>query len=101
MTPKIRSAKRAVWCPAWQSAAVVHFGVQVPLPRHTAVLPQLPTPWQLCAQVPALVHADTVYKTIDPDGRVIYSQNPPADGKVSKELSFASLPATPLPEWSE
>lgn len=40
-----------------QSAGVVHFGVHVPLCRQTAVLPQLPTPWQLCAQVPALVQA--------------------------------------------
>jgi glutaredoxin len=48
--------------------------------------------------IPALVHADTVYKTIGPDGRVIYSQQPPADGKVAKEFTFANLPATPLPE---
>jgi hypothetical protein len=42
--------------PVLQSAAVVHLAEQVPLPRHTAVLPQLPAPWQLCAQVPAPVH---------------------------------------------
>jgi glutaredoxin len=48
--------------------------------------------------IPVLVHADTVYKTIGPDGKVIYSQQPPADGRVAKEISFANLPATPLPD---
>ena len=43
--------------PEAQSAAPVHFAVQVPLCKQTCVLPQLPMPWQLCAQVPLLVQA--------------------------------------------
>jgi hypothetical protein len=43
--------------PLAQSEAVVHFTVQVPLCKQTCVLPQLLGPWQLWAQVPALVHA--------------------------------------------
>jgi len=46
----------------------------------------------------APVHADTVYKSVGPDGKVTYSQRPPADGKVDKTLSFANLPSTPLPD---
>jgi hypothetical protein len=33
--------------PAAQSAAVVHFGAQVPLLKHAPVEPHEPTPWQL------------------------------------------------------
>ena len=47
---------------------------------------------------PALTQADTVYKTIGADGKVIYSDKPPDSGKVEKTFDFANLPATPLPE---
>jgi glutaredoxin len=43
--------------------------------------------------------ADTVYKSIGPDGKVVYSDKPPADdGKLQKTLDIRNLPATPLPE---
>lgn len=43
--------------------------------------------------------AGTVYKSIGPDGRIVYSDQPPAAGsKVEKTLDFANLPTTPLPE---
>lgn len=42
--------------------------------------------------------AETLYKTIGPDGRVEYTDRPPADGKAAKTLNFADLPATPLPD---
>lgn len=45
-----------------------------------------------------LASAETLFKTIAPDGRVEYTDRPPADGKAAKTLNFADLPATPLPE---
>jgi len=42
--------------------------------------------------------AETVYKSVGPDGKVIYSQEPPAGGKVEKTLNFSNLPSTPLPD---
>lgn len=51
----------------------------------------------LC-MMPALLQADTVYKSVGPDGRITYSQDPPSAGKVEKTLSFTNLPSTPLPE---
>jgi glutaredoxin len=41
---------------------------------------------------------ETLYKTIGADGRVEYTDRPPAEGKAAKTLNFADLPATPLPE---
>ncbi|HMH19669.1 MAG TPA: glutaredoxin family protein [Burkholderiales bacterium] len=41
--------------------------------------------------------ADTVYKSVGPDGRTVYSQDPPA-GKAAKTLTFSNLPSTPMPE---
>jgi glutaredoxin len=46
---------------------------------------------------PALVHADTVYKSVGPDGRVVYSQEPPAGNRLEKTMTFTNLPSTPLP----
>ena len=45
----------------------------------------------LCAQ------AGSVYKSTGPNGQVIYSDQPPVNGKVDKKLNFSNLPATPLP----
>ncbi len=44
------------------------------------------------------IHADTIYKSVGPDGRVTYSQKPPAGAKIEKTLSYENLPATPLPD---
>jgi len=46
----------------------------------------------------AAIHADTVYRSVGPDGKVTYSQRPPADGKIDKTLVFQNLPSSPLPE---
>ena len=43
------------------------------------------------------VAAGTVYKSTAPDGSVIYSDHPPADGKVDKVISFDDLPSSPVP----
>ena len=48
--------------------------------------------------MPALTQGETVYKSVGPDGRITYSQDPPSAGKVEKTLSFTNLPSTPLPE---
>src|SRR5688500_7540907 len=42
--------------------------------------------------------AGQVYKSVSPDGRIVYSDHPPASGKLEKTLDFANLPVTPLPE---
>lgn len=44
----------------------------------------------------AAAGAQQVYKSIGPDGRTIYSERPPAEGKVEKTLQYAPAPATPL-----
>jgi glutaredoxin len=49
------------------------------------------------ASVPAL-GADTVYKVVDPDGTVRYSDQPPAMGRLTDTLEFRHLPSSPLPE---
>jgi glutaredoxin len=46
----------------------------------------------------AAAHAATLYKSIGPDGEVVYSDRPPASGKVDKTFEFSNLPSTPLPE---
>ena len=42
--------------------------------------------------------ADTVYKSVGPDGKIIYSQDPPGGGKPATTLNFSNLPSTPMPE---
>ena len=45
-----------------------------------------------------LTQAGTVYKSVGPDGKITYSDQPPSGGKVEKTLNLTNLPATPLPE---
>jgi glutaredoxin len=50
--------------------------------------------------LPAMAQGkDTVYRSVGPDGRVTYSQTPPAQGQVDRKLEFDKLPATPLPAY--
>lgn len=51
-----------------------------------------------CVALAPPANAETLYKSVGPDGRVEYTDRPPADGKAAKTLNFADLPATPLPE---
>lgn len=52
----------------------------------------------LMVMLSASALADTVYKSIGPDGKVIYSDKPPADdGKLEKTMDIHNLPATPMP----
>src|SRR5215813_3813688 len=41
--------------------------------------------------------AQTVYKSVGPDGSVVYSDKPPADGKIDKVIEFPDLPSSPVP----
>lgn len=41
--------------------------------------------------------SDNVYRSISPDGRVVFSDHPPSAGKVQKVYSFDNLPASPVP----
>jgi hypothetical protein len=65
--------------PAAQPEASVHFGAQVPLARHTAVEPQLPGPWQLCAQTPAAVQACVEEQSAFEPHPVFVTQPPEAE----------------------
>ena len=40
---------------------------------------------------------ETMYKSITPDGRVIFSDRPPANARVEKTMTYENLPATALP----
>jgi len=40
--------------------------------------------------------AQTVYKSTNPDGSVVYSDRPPADGKIDKVIVFEDLPSSPV-----
>jgi glutaredoxin len=42
-------------------------------------------------------HAETLYKSITPDGRVLYSDHPPAQGRVVKTMVPDAAPSTALP----
>jgi glutaredoxin len=41
--------------------------------------------------------AQTLYKSVGPDGRVVYSDRPPAEGRLEKTMTFENLPSSPLP----
>lgn len=49
----------------------------------------------LLALVPAV--GQTLYKSVSPDGQVVYSDHPPVRNKVLKTLTPDSTPATALP----
>lgn len=49
------------------------------------------------ALIAGSVFSQTLYKSVGPDGKVVYSDKPPSEGRVEK-LKFQNLPATPLPE---
>jgi glutaredoxin len=41
--------------------------------------------------------AQNLYKSVLPDGRIIYSDSPPAEGRIDKTLNFDNLPSSALP----
>ncbi|MES2581333.1 MAG: glutaredoxin domain-containing protein [Pseudomonadota bacterium] len=42
----------------------------------------------------------TLYKTVGPDGKVDYSDKPPADGRFEKTMQFENLPSSNVPDLS-
>lgn len=42
--------------------------------------------------------AETLFKVVGPDGKITYTDRPPADGKSTTTLRFADAPSTPLPD---
>jgi glutaredoxin len=55
----------------------------------------------MAACVAVSSYAATVYKTIGPDGKVVYTDQPPAEGKAASStaaLNIKDEPASPLPE---
>jgi glutaredoxin len=54
--------------------------------------------WLLACVAGPAIAATTLYKSVGPDGRVLYSDQPPTNGAVQKTLSFTELPSSPLPE---
>ena len=52
----------------------------------------------LALVMPALSQAGTLYKSVAPDGTIVYSDQPPASGKVERTFNFANLPASPVPD---
>jgi glutaredoxin len=49
----------------------------------------------------SLACAQTLYKSIGSDGRVVYSDKPPIEGKLAKTLKAEDLPNTALPAGYE
>lgn len=45
---------------------------------------------------PAL--AEMMYKSVTPDGRVVFSDRAPTEGRLEKTIKYENLPATPLPK---
>jgi glutaredoxin len=38
----------------------------------------------------------TLYKSVGPDGRTVYGDRPPVDGRAAQTLKFENLPSSPL-----
>lgn len=45
----------------------------------------------------AVSPAQNLYKSVGPDGRVVYSDQPPAEGRLEKTMQFKNLPSSSLP----
>lgn len=54
--------------------------------------------WLLLIFVPLVTHAGSLYKSVGPDGGVVYSDQPPTTGKIEKTFTYTDMPATPLPD---
>ena len=52
----------------------------------------------LALSAASVAFGQAVYKVVGADGRISYTDRPPADAKSSKEVQIAEAPSTPLPE---
>ena len=43
-------------------------------------------------------YADTMYKSVRPDGKVVFSDRPPIEGRIEKTMTFENLPSSTLPK---
>ena len=43
------------------------------------------------------LHAQSLYKSVGPDGKIIYSDRPPVEGRIVKTMKFENLPSSALP----
>lgn len=41
--------------------------------------------------------AQTIYRSVGPDGKIVYGDRPPTEGRLDRKMKFADLPASPLP----
>lgn len=41
--------------------------------------------------------AQSLYKSVGRDGRIVYSDRPPTDGRIEKTMTFENLPSSTLP----
>lgn len=51
----------------------------------------------LAAALTGTAHAQTLYKSVDPSGKVVYSDQPPVSGAVQKTLKLENLPVSVVP----
>ncbi len=51
----------------------------------------------LLAAAGASLQAETLYKSVGPDGKIVYSDRPPTAGKLEKTLDIKTLPNTAIP----
>ena len=51
----------------------------------------------VCAWATTAPIAQTLYKSVGPDGKVVYGDRPPAEGRIEKTMKFESLPSSALP----
>jgi glutaredoxin len=58
---------------------------------------RLPVLLFLAMLAPPFAQAQSLYKVVTPDGRVLYTDKPPAQGKVLKTLTPDAAPTTALP----
>jgi glutaredoxin len=50
-----------------------------------------------CSVLVSAVSAQQLYKSVGPDGKIVYSDRPPAEGRVEKTMKFENLPTSALP----
>ncbi len=51
----------------------------------------------LCVALCTAATAQTLYKSVGPEGKIVYSDKPPTSGKVEKTLDVKTLPNTAIP----
>ena len=50
-----------------------------------------------CLFIVSVSSAGTLYKSIGPDGKVVYGDKPPSEGRLDKTIKYENLPSSQLP----